>query len=124
MHWLMQAVKKHRLFFVDSRTTHKSIAFAIARQQSVLTARRDVFLDNDRTTYAIDRQFRLLMAIAKRRKSAIAIGHPYTETLEYLEYALPMLAAENIRVVPVSEVINLRLAQRQVATRAMTVGSE
>ena len=30
MVWLMRAVKRHKLFFVDSRTTHKSVASEIA----------------------------------------------------------------------------------------------
>lgn len=115
MTWLMQAIKKHQLFFVDSRTTPKSVASKIAIQQSVRTASRDVFLDNDRTSYAIDRQFRYLLLLAKRNKSAIAIGHPYAETLEYLERAIPILSAENISIVPVSKIISTRLARRQLA---------
>ncbi len=122
MTWLMEAVKKHQLFFVDSRTTHKSVAGTIARQQSVLSASRDVFLDNKRTTFDIDRQFRLLLSIAKRKQSAIAIGHPHAETLMYLEHALPILQEEGIQIVPVSELIGLRLAQHQLAS--FTGGSE
>lgn len=122
MIWLMRAVKKHRLFFIDSRTTHKTVAGMVARELSVLTESRDVFLDNKRTTYDIDQQFRLLLSIARSKQTAIAIGHPHRETLAYLEHALPILKAEGIRIVPVSQVIGLRLAQRQLAS--YTAGSD
>lgn len=116
MAWLMRSVKRHKLFFVDSRTTHKSVASEMAVQENIRTASRDVFLDNDRSLYGIDKEFRRLLALAKQRKTAIAIGHPYPSTLQYLEHALPMLKDEGIRLIPVSEMLNLRLAERQLAS--------
>lgn len=115
MRWLMTSIKAHRLFFVDSRTTPKSVAAEVAQQQNVLSASRDIFLDNDRTTYSIDRQFRKLLQMAKRRKTAIAIGHPYPVTIAYLEQVVPMLAANSVRILPVSELIRYRIASRQLA---------
>ena len=116
MIWLMRAVKRHKLFFIDSRTTHKTVALEIALQENIRTASRDVFLDNDRSLYGIDKEFRRLLAVAKRRKTAIAIGHPYPSTLQYLEHALPMLKREGVRLISVSEMLNLRLAERQLAS--------
>jgi polysaccharide deacetylase 2 family uncharacterized protein YibQ len=116
MVWLMRAVKRHKLFFIDSRTTHKTVASEIALQENIRTASRDVFLDNDRSLYGIDKEFRRLLAVAKRRKTAIAIGHPYPSTLQYLEQAIPMLKREGVRLVSVSEMLNLRLAERQLAS--------
>ena len=116
MVWLMRAVKRHKLFFVDSRTTHKSVASEIALQENIRTASRDVFLDNDRSLYGIDKEFRRLLAVAKRRKTAIAIGHPYPSTLQYLEHAIPMLKREGVQLISVSEMLNLRLAERQLAS--------
>ncbi|MBT4617889.1 MAG: divergent polysaccharide deacetylase family protein, partial [Gammaproteobacteria bacterium] len=45
-----------------------------------------------------------------------AIGHPYPSTLQYLEHAIPMLKREGVRLVSVSEMLNLRLAERQLAS--------
>lgn len=118
MQWLMQSVKKHRLFFVDSRTTPLTVASEIAQQANIRTASRDVFLDNVRTSYEIDRQFRRLLSKAERNRTAIAIGHPYEATIDYLEAVIPILAAENIRIVPVSEIIKMRLASQQLAATA------
>ena len=115
MHWLMQSVKKHRLFFIDSRTTHMTVASKIAEQQNILSASRDIFLDNERNTFAIDQQFRKLIYLARQKHTAIAIGHPYPATIEYLAYAIPLLADENIRVISVSDMLKMRLARQQVA---------
>lgn len=122
MAWLMRAVKKHKLYFVDSRTTHLSVASEIAQHENLMTAQRDVFLDNDRSAFGIDQQFQRLMQLAKARKSAIAIGHPYPVTLEYLRHAIPMLEQQGIRIIPVSELMKLRLAQRQLAATQTTGG--
>ena len=116
MVWLMRSVKRHKLFFVDSRTTHKSVASEIAVKENIRTASREVFLDNDRSLYGIDKEFRRLLAVAKERKTAIAIGHPYPSTLEYLEHAIPMLQDEGIQLISVSEMLKLRLASQQLAS--------
>jgi len=116
MAWLMRSVKRHKLFFIDSRTTHKTVASEIAVKENIRTASRDVFLDNDRSLYGIDKEFRRLLALAKQRKTAIAIGHPYPSTLQYLEHALPMLQDEGIQLISVSEMLKLRLAEQQLAS--------
>ena len=116
MAWLMRSVKRHKLFFIDSRTTHKTVASEIAVKENIRTASRDVFLDKDRSLYGIDKEFRRLLALAKQRKTAIAIGHPYPSTLQYLEHALPMLQDEGIQLISVSEILKIRLAEQQLAS--------
>ena len=116
MVWLMRAAKHHKLFFVDSRTTHKTVASDIALQENIRTASRDVFLDNDKSLYSIDKEFRRLLALAKQRKTAIAIGHPYPSTLRYLELAIPMLKREGVQLISVSDMLKIRLAERLLAS--------
>ena len=41
--------------------------------------------------------------LARKRGSAVAIGHPYPATLELLERELPKLADEGFMLVPLSE---------------------
>ena len=38
---------------------------------------------------------------------AVAIGHPYPETMALLEQALPELMAEGFELVPVSELVDV-----------------
>lgn len=106
MRWLMQELALNHYFFVDSRTTPDSVAEVLARQAGIATAGRDIFLDNDRDLAAINRQFNKALAVARRRGHAIAIGHPYPETLEYLEFVLPLMEQTGVTVVPVSQLLS------------------
>jgi len=115
MAWLMRVVKRHEFYFVDSRTTHRSVASEIAQLENLNTARRDIFLDNDRSIPAIDKQFKKLLELAKERTSAVAIGHPYPATLDYLSQAIPLLEAEGITVVSVSKLLQFRTDARNLA---------
>ena len=73
-------VQDNGLFFVDSRTSGRSIAFETARSLNMPSARRHVFLDNVRTIRAVTAQLRRLEQRAATFGSAVAIGHPFPET--------------------------------------------
>lgn len=111
MVWLMKDMKQRGLFFVDSRTTPNSVAEDIAEDFNVFTSSRDVFLDNERTFDNIDRSFKKLIEKAKQNGTAIGIGHPYPETLSYLQETLPDLEAQGIKVLPTSSLIALQNIQ-------------
>ena len=64
-----------------------------------------VFLDPDKSAETLQREFERLISLARKRGSAIAIGHPYEATLDMLETELPLLADKGIELVPVSELI-------------------
>lgn len=107
MRWLMEEIARHnKLFFIDSYTTHHSVALQMAREAGVAALKRDVFLDHERTEQGVRRELARLKKLARETGSAIAIGHPYPETLAVLEEVLPMLADEGIELVPLSRLIN------------------
>ncbi len=106
MGWLMGELRRRGLYFIDSRTTRATVAERTARSFGLVTGRRRLFLDNIPTTAAIGRQFDKLLRMARRRGRAIAIGHPYPETMAVLERRLPGLEAETgIELVSVSELL-------------------
>ncbi len=110
MLWLMQELNKHNnLYFVDSYTTKTSIAQQIAMENQVPNIRRDVFLDNDRNPASIKKHFQRLIKKAKKNGTALAIGHPYPETMAILEAELPKLAEKGIILLPVSKLLNYSL---------------
>jgi polysaccharide deacetylase 2 family uncharacterized protein YibQ len=112
MEWLMQEIhSRNSLFFIDSFTTHHSVALQIAREAGVAATKRDVFLDNDRSAAALDKAFERLKSLARQRGVAVGIGHPYPETIDFLEAALPTLAAHGYELVPISQALALRLAR-------------
>ncbi len=106
MQWLMEELLQHEgLFFVDSFTTAESVALQIASELGVHATRRDVFLDPDKTSLTLQREFERLKSVARKRGRAIAIGHPYELTLALLERELPRLAEQGFDLVPVSELV-------------------
>lgn len=106
MRWLMEELRaREQLFFVDSFTTHHSVAVQLASENGVMARKRDVFLDPDRSTETVMREFERLKSLARKRGSAVAIGHPYEATLTLLERELPLLAEQGYRLVPISELV-------------------
>ena len=106
MRWLMEEMlQAGPLYFIDSRTTAKTIAYATAVNYTIPSMRRDVFLDNVVNRKAITRQFHHLLALARRDGTAIAIGHPNTATLDVLGRELPRLQAYGIKLLTVSQLI-------------------
>ena len=104
MRWLMEDIlEADGLYFVDSYTTHHSVAIQIAREQGVPAIKRDVFLDAE--PGMLEREFERLKSIARERGIAVAIGHPYPSTLAFLEHAIPRLVEEDIQLVPLRELI-------------------
>lgn len=88
MQWVMDVMEERSLFFIDSLTSAKSVAHTLAKQRGIKTVTRDVFLDNVRSDSAINKQFERLLVLAHQHGSAIAIGHPYPETMTYLTHRL------------------------------------
>ena len=90
------------LFFLDSRTSAESVGYKVALGLGVPAAERQVFLDGEATPEAIHAQFQRLLALARTKGSAIAIGHPHPETLAALTREIPKAKAEGYEFVPVS----------------------
>ncbi len=102
---IMPALRERNLFFVDSRTTATSVAFAAARRAGVPAASRDVFLDDTQDVAAIHRQLELAVHDARLHGVAIAIGHPHPATLQALSEYLPEMQREGVSLVFASQVV-------------------
>lgn len=100
MRWLMQALAdRGNLFFIDSRTTADTVAAKTASELGVPNLERAVFLDDDKNLDVITQQFERLIALARERGGALALGHPYPETLTVLERRLPQLQGSAVLLV-------------------------
>jgi polysaccharide deacetylase 2 family uncharacterized protein YibQ len=109
MHWLMEEIRKRgNLFFIDSYTTHKSVALQLALESGVMAVKRDVFLDPDRSPATVVREFARLKELAKQNGAALGIGHPYPTTLALLETEIPKLPDEGIELIGIAELVSLR----------------
>jgi len=103
MSWLMAYLKTKQLYFVDSRTTAKTQALRQAQAQELPSRKRDVFLDDTRKSDYIRRQLILALKTARKQGSAIAIGHPYNETLKVLKEAQTLANSHSVNLVLVSD---------------------
>lgn len=105
MSWLMAELQQHQLYFVDSRTSAKTQALIQAQHIGLPSRRRDVFLDDKRDLQIIHQQLRLALTKAQQQGSAIAIGHPYPETLQALEQLPALLAQYQVQLVKASHLM-------------------
>ncbi|WP_434679011.1 divergent polysaccharide deacetylase family protein [Pseudomonas sp. R1-18] len=108
MGWLMAELQRRHLFFVDSRTSARTVAAAQAQKIGLASVSRDVFLDDERTADAIARQLRIAVELAHKQGSAVVIGHPYPATLDVLERELPRLKAQGVEWIDLPSMISLR----------------
>lgn len=116
MGWLMDELRQRQLYFVDSRTSAQTQALTMAEKIHLPSRKRDVFLDDERTTSNIKHQLIRALKLAQQRGSAIAIGHPYPETLSELEQLQPLLAQYQVRLVKASQLMQHPQAQTRVQT--------
>ena len=103
---VMAVLKTRGLFFVDSRTTAKTLAAQIAHDDGMLTANRDVFLDNKPEVAYTESMLAQAVRVAQRNGSAIAIGHPKPTTLAAIRDYYPKMEAAGVRFVLVQDLVH------------------
>lgn len=105
MNWVMNILSQRNLYFLDSRTTSKSVGVYAASRAGVMHTSRDVFLDNVKSSEAISAEFTRLRRIARKTGQAVAIGHPHPETLKQLALQLPLLEKEGFKLTFCSQLL-------------------
>ena len=105
MTMVLSELKNNGLFYVDSRTSSKTVAFDLARKIGVPATKKNVFLDHDLSSKAIKFQMERLLSIARYSGTAVGIGHPHKETISILEEYREKLMHE-FKVVPVSQLVD------------------
>ena len=122
MDTVMSYLADNGKFFVDSRTTPRSVASVYASKHGVPFMARDVFLDHDRDPAAIRSALRHGLAVARKQGYAVLIGHSSVrEVADALLEVYPHLQAQGYEVVPVSELVPfdgsaIRLSRSQDTT--------
>ena len=97
-------MKSREMIFLDSQTSPRTQGYKLAKQAGVHTLMRDVFIDNRKDVEHIKRKLNQADAIARKRGHAVAIGHPYRETIE----AIKQWAADrkqDVAIVPSSMLV-------------------
>jgi polysaccharide deacetylase 2 family uncharacterized protein YibQ len=82
METILQAIKEKGLYFLDSRTSDKTVGYALAKEMHIKTAERNLFIDNDNNQLSAERQLQKIPRLAKKNGGyVIAIGHPYQKKM-------------------------------------------
>ena len=105
MRTLLPLVRGRNLFFLDSVTASRSVAYDLARTMGIKAERRTVFLDNDQSPDKIMAQLDLLLQLAGKHGQAVGIGHPYPATVEALRRYQAQLRART-EMVGVSRLVH------------------
>lgn len=105
MGFILNVLKEEELFFVDSHTTARSIAPAMARQLEVPHSVNNLFLDNENNVEKIKEQMNKGIDLAKRQGQAVVIGHVRPDTAVALWEMLPELMETGVEFVPISSLL-------------------
>ena len=103
---IMNILKEHNLFFVDSQTSPKSVAYKTAKKTGLKAAYNQVFLDNQDDLGYIKKQLDQVAELSLKNKKVVAIGHgTRKEILAALQEKLPEFRKKGITIVPVSQLV-------------------
>lgn len=121
---VLDEVNARGMMMLDSVTTPDSVIGELAQAIGVPNSARDVFLDNDRDPALIHQQLDELERIAQATGKAVALCHPYRETIVVLSAWLPAARQRGFRLVPLSRLAEPRLRHPMIAARLPDVAGE
>lgn len=105
MEIIISFLREKNLYFLDSKTSPRSVAYELALKKKVPAAARQVFLDADEDRSRIKDRLFELFSLARKNGQAIGIGHPFPETLEVLKTYLPRARELGVELAPVSALV-------------------
>ena len=105
MHIILAPLKERNLYFIDSLTTSNSIAFKLAQEMGIPSARRYIFLDSVIDEEYIKRMMEELFLKARQRDSTVVICHPFKETLRVLKEKIRLIDENNLELVFASQIV-------------------
>lgn len=102
---VLDVLKRNGMFFVDSKTSSRSVGYPLAVRLGMQAGARNIFLDNEQTVDKIKTQLRAAASMANKRGRVIAICHPHPETIQALQELLPELKREGITFVTAAHLV-------------------
>lgn len=106
---VLDAIKGRGLMFVDSRTTHQSVAGELAKSIGLPRTTSDLVLDQQASRDAIDQRLQQLETVARQSGVAVGItGDVYPVTIERLALWVPGLERKGIALAPVSATADMQ----------------
>jgi len=104
MRAVLDVVAEKHIFFLDSRTTAKSVVSKVAKEKNMVVWERAIFIDNDKSRAAMETQIKKGLSIARQKGSAIMIGHVFTvELAQLLTEMYPALIEEGFSLSAIAQ---------------------
>lgn len=118
MRIILEEVKSRGLFFLDSKTTPKTVVEEIAKEVGVPYIGRDVFLDDEHDKKTPLYRLEQAARTAKRNGGAVVIGHPSTKTYRDIDaFVKANEKSKDVLIEPVSVLIKKNACQALLKTR-------
>lgn len=102
---ILGVLKEKGLFFLDSRTGDRSIAYDLAHKMGLRSTYRNVFLDSKVGVDYSRKRLIELFKLAQKKGRAVGIGHPFPETLQALRENLSLQRKYGVKLVFASQII-------------------
>ncbi|OIO67744.1 MAG: hypothetical protein AUJ57_10645 [Zetaproteobacteria bacterium CG1_02_53_45] len=90
MRGVMQLCQERGLFFVDSKTSAKSVAAKMAAEQGIAWASRQIFLDHDINEQAMQKAWDRARRCVEKNQRCVVIAHPHEQSVSFLEKHLSL----------------------------------
>jgi polysaccharide deacetylase 2 family uncharacterized protein YibQ len=105
MRTILGLLAERNLFFLDSRTTAYSIAYDLAKQMGLRSAYRNIFLDSTVGVNFSAKKLLELLELSQKTGKAVAIGHPFPETLRALKENIHLFKKYDVEPVFASQIV-------------------
>ncbi|MCL7747129.1 divergent polysaccharide deacetylase family protein [Halalkalibacter alkaliphilus] len=110
---ILEIAKQKGLYVIDSGTSSSSVIPKLASEMNIPHATRSIFIDDTHSSKEhVMKQMSSLLKIAKKDKKAIAIGHVGIkghETFAGISNTLPLFTKEQVKIVPVSHLLDTEI---------------
>lgn len=103
---VLDEIKSQNLYFIDSVTSPRSVAYNVALEMGIPAARNHQFLDLSDDPDQIANSLRNLSMKARQHGTAVGIAHAKPKTLTALKAAIPQLRAEGFEFVTITQAIH------------------
>ncbi len=111
MSFFLNFIKKKEVFFIDSKTSSKSVAYKVAKQLRVPSAQRDLFLDAPaNTNEVLDLRIKDLIRLRDKNGKALVITHCHDKSrLDRLKQFMTEAEKLGFRLVPASAYVSTEI---------------
>ena len=104
-----ESTPDREVYFIDSRTHSKSLAYRVAERLGIVAARNELFLDGVQNSRSIEWRFSQAIAMAKKKGSVIVICHLGRKVTRQVMPLLIKKYRSQVQFVFLSDLLNGRL---------------